>query len=127
MARLSQASSEIRLRIHFMQRWFKVSDTAMEEALHDVSAFRDFAGLFHWGEYIPSESSILRFRHLLERHKLAEQILATGSAPCAGKDTPVDALIDQLERTRAGIRVKVEHPFRVLQQYFEYVKVRYRG
>ena len=42
----------------------------MEEALHDVPAFRDFAGLSHWDEHIPSESSILRFRHLLERHKL---------------------------------------------------------
>ena len=65
------------LRIHFMQQWFNLSDPAMEEALHDVPAFRDFAGLSHWDEHIPSESSILRFRHLLERHKLAEQILAT--------------------------------------------------
>lgn len=47
-----------------------------EEALRDVPAFRDFAGLSH----IPSESSILRFRHLLERHKLADQILATVNA-----------------------------------------------
>ena len=51
------------LRIHFMQQWFKLSDPAMEEALHDVPAFRDFAGLSHWDEHIPSESSILRFRH----------------------------------------------------------------
>lgn len=50
------------------------------EALHDMPAFRDFAGLSHWDEYIPSESSILRFRHLLERHKLADQILATVNA-----------------------------------------------
>ena len=65
------------LRIHFMQQWFKLSDPAMEEALHDVPAFRDFAGLSHWDAQIPSESSILRFRHMLERHKLADQILAT--------------------------------------------------
>ena len=68
------------LRIHFMQQWFKLSDPSMEEALHDVPAFRDFAGLTYWGEHIPSESSILRFRHLLERHKLAEQILVTVNA-----------------------------------------------
>ncbi len=49
------------LRIHFMQPWFKLSDPAMEEALHDVPAFRDFAGLSRWDEQIPSESSILRF------------------------------------------------------------------
>lgn len=38
----------------------------------DVPAFRYFAGLAHWDKQLPSESSILRFRHLLERHKLAE-------------------------------------------------------
>lgn len=63
-----------------MQQWSKLSDQAMEEALQDVPAFRDFAGLCHWDKYIPSESSILRFRHLLERHKLADQILATVNA-----------------------------------------------
>ena len=39
----------------------------------------------------------------------------------------MDALIDQLERTKASFRAKVEHPFRVLKQQFGYVKVRYRG
>ena len=43
------------------------------------------------------------------------------------KDKPLEALIDQLERIKAGIRAKVEHPFRVLKQQFGYVKVRYRG
>ena len=54
------------LRIHFMQQWFKLSDPAMEEALHDVPAFRDFAGLSRWDEHIPSESSILRFSRPLK-------------------------------------------------------------
>ena len=40
---------------------------------------------------------------------------------------PVEALIDEYERTKASIRAKVEHPFRVLKQQFGYVKVRYRG
>lgn len=62
------------LRINFMQQWFKLSDPAMEEALLDVPTCRDFAGLSHWDEHFPSESSIPRFRHLLERHKLATQI-----------------------------------------------------
>ena len=43
------------------------------------------------------------------------------------KDKPLDELIEQLERTKARIRAKVEHPFRVLKQQFGYVKVRYRG
>jgi IS5 family transposase len=43
------------------------------------------------------------------------------------KDRPVEALIEQVERTTASTRPKVEHPFRVLKQQFGYVKVRYRG
>jgi len=62
------------LRIHFMQQWFTLSDPAMEEALHDVPLFREFASL-GWDTRLPDESTILRFRHLLEKHKLAEQIL----------------------------------------------------
>ena len=67
---------EMLLRIHFMQQWFNLSDPAMEEALHDMPLFREFASL-SWGSATPDESTILRFRHLLERHKLAEQILKT--------------------------------------------------
>lgn len=67
---------EMLLRIHFMQQWFNLSDPAMEEALHDMPLFREFAGL-SWGSATPDESTILRFRHLLETHKLAEQILNT--------------------------------------------------
>ncbi len=48
----------------------------MEEALHDVPLFREFAGLT-LGQRLPDETTILRFRHLLEQHKLADQILAT--------------------------------------------------
>jgi IS5 family transposase len=67
-------SVETMLRVHFMQQWFTLSDPAMEESLHDVPLFREFAGLT-WDSRIPDESTILRFRHLLEKHKLAEQIL----------------------------------------------------
>jgi len=67
---------ETMLRVHFMQQWFTLSDPAMEEALHDVPLFHEFAGL-GWDARIPDESTTLRFRHLLEKHKLAERILAT--------------------------------------------------
>ena len=237
---------ETMLRIHFMQQWFTLSDPAMEEALHDVPLFREFAGL-NWDTAVPDETTILRFRRLLEEHKLAPQILvlinellsakglllragtvvdatliaapsstknqsgerdpemhqskkgnqwyfgmkahigvdadsglvhtvrgtsgnvndvieansllhgqetdAFGDAGYQGvdkradahknvrwhvamrpglrraldKDRPVDALIDQFERTKASIRAKVEHPFRVIKQQFGYIKVRYRG
>jgi len=68
-------SVDTMLRIHFMQQWFTLSDPSMEEALHDVPLFREFAGLGGWSDRLPDESTILRFRHLLEKHKLAAQIL----------------------------------------------------
>ncbi len=235
------------LRIHFMQQWFTLSDPAMEEALHDMPLFRDFAGLGGWDDRLPDESTILRFRHALEKHKLAERILATVnlllgakglmlrsgtvvdatliSAPSSTKNAsgerdpemhqskkgqqwffgmkahigvdadsglvhtvrgtsgnvsdvveansllhgqetdvfadagyqgahkrpdakedvqwhvamrpglrklldkadPMDALTNQVERIKASIRAKVEHPFRIIKRQFGHVKVRYRG
>ena len=65
------------LRIHFLQQWFGLSDPAMEEALHDVPLYREFAGLDGWTQRLPDETTILRFRHLLQKHKLADQMLAS--------------------------------------------------
>ncbi len=70
-------SPETMLRIHFMQQWFALSYPAMEEALHDMPMFRELAGLEGWDERLPDESTILRFQHVLETHKLAAQILQT--------------------------------------------------
>ena len=238
---------EVMLRIHFMQQWFNLSDPAMEEALHDMALFRDFAGLGNWNEPVPDETTILRFRRVLEKHKLAPKILETindllrnkglmlragtvvdatliaapsstknaqgerdpemkqskkggqwyfgmkahigvdvdsglvhtvrgtagsvhdvteansllhgeetvafGDAGYQGVDKRPDAkssvdwniamrpgkrraldksqevnrLIDELEKFKASIRAKVEHPFRVIKRQFGHVKVRYRG
>ena len=237
---------EAMLRIHFMQQWFTLSDPAMEEALHDIALFREFAGL-SWDSALPDETTILRFRRLLEQHKLGPQILqavnellqAKGlllragtvvdatliAAPSSTKNASgerdpqmkqskkgnqwyfgmkahigvdadsglvhtvrgtagsvgdvveantllhgeeteawgdagyqgaskrpdardgvswhiamrpgkrklldkarlVDDLTDQLERIKASIRAKVEHPFRVIKRQFGHVKVRYKG
>jgi IS5 family transposase len=68
------------LRIHFMQQWFGPSDPAIEEALHDMALFREFAQIDAGATRLPDESTILRFRHLLEANNLASQILATVSA-----------------------------------------------
>jgi IS5 family transposase len=65
------------LRLHFMQQWFGLSDQAMEEALHDVPMYREFAGLDAGITRLPDETTILRFRHLLERHQLAGPMLAS--------------------------------------------------
>ena len=68
------------LRIHFMQQWFGLSDPAMEEALHDMALFREFAQLDAGATRLPDESTILRFRHFLEAHQLAIQMLASVNA-----------------------------------------------
>ena len=241
---------ETMLRIHFLQQWFNLSDPAMEEALYDTALFREFAGLDMGEDHLPDESTILRFRHLLEAHNLSVQILATVNATLTAKGlllkqgtvvdatliaapsstknqdgerdpemhqtkkgnqwhfgmkahagvdadsglvhsvattaanahditqahallhgeetdvfadsgyrgvdkreeiqakhpgvnwhiammpgkrkamdkcSPMGAILEQLEKTKASIRAKVEHPFRVIKRQFGYVKVKYRG
>ena len=239
---------ETMLRIHFLQHWFNLSDPAMEEALYDMALFREFVGLDAGEDNLPDESTILRFRHLLEAHNLSLQILATVNATLAAKglllksgtvvdatliaapsstknssgerdpemhqtkkgnqwhfgmkahigvdadsglvhtvvgtaanvndvtqahalvhgeetdvfadagyqgvckrdetqdlnvhwhvamrpgkrkvldtSTPMGTILDKLEQTKARIRAKVEHPFRVINRQFGHLKVRYRG
>ena len=64
------------LRIYFMQNWFNLSDPGAEDALYDSESMRRFAGIELAEDVIPDESTILRFRHLLERNGLTEQIFA---------------------------------------------------
>jgi IS5 family transposase len=58
------------LRIYFLQQWFNLSDPGVEEALYDSAAMRDFAGIDLGREAAPDETTICRFRHLLEAHDL---------------------------------------------------------
>ena len=191
---------ETMLRIHFLQQWFGLSDPAMEEALEDIPMYWQFAQLDPGITRLPDETTILRFRHLLETNDLSLQIMATisalltqrglllrtgtvvdatliaapsstknkdhardpemhsskkgnqmyfgmkahigasaesgiqwhiamrpGKRKALNKDNEADALIDKAERLKAGIRAKVEHPFRVIKRQFGFMKVRYRG
>ena len=68
---------ETMLRIHFLQQWFGLSDPAMEEVLHDTPLYCEFARLDAGMARMPDETTILRFRHLLEEHNLDIQLLAT--------------------------------------------------
>jgi IS5 family transposase len=238
---------ETMLRIHCLQLWWNLSDPAMEEELHERPLYRRFVGL-DGAARLPDESTILRFRHLLEKHQLAPQVLATintglahqglllktgtvvdatiiaapsstknssgerdpemhqtkkgnqwhfgmkahigvdadsglvhsvvgtaanvndvtqagalvhgeetdvfadagyqgvakreetqgikanwhvamrpGKRKVLDKSTPMGEIMDKLEQTKARIRAKVEHPFRVIKQQFGHAKVRYRG
>ena len=62
------------LRIYFMQQWFKLSDPAMEDALYDTEPLRRFAGIELGQDAVPDESTILKFRHLLEKHNLTAKL-----------------------------------------------------
>lgn len=70
-------SLEKMLRIHFLQHWFALSDPAAEEAIHDSKAMREFAQIDLGNESAPDETTICRFRHLLERHNLGKAIFDT--------------------------------------------------
>lgn len=62
------------LRIHFLQHWFNLSDPGVEEALYESVSMREFVGIDLGHEPVPDETTVLNFRHLLERHDLARQI-----------------------------------------------------
>ena len=66
---------ETMLRIHFMQQWFNLSDPGMEDALYDVPCMRVFARLDLFDESMPDETTILKFRRLLEKHQLTAAIM----------------------------------------------------
>jgi IS5 family transposase len=62
------------LRIYFMQQWYSLSDPAMEDGLYDSESMRKFAGIDLTMDEIPDETTILHFRHLLEKHDLTRKI-----------------------------------------------------
>lgn len=90
---------ETMLRVYFLQNWYALSDPMAEETLYDSEAMRRFAGIELGDDRIPDETTILNFRHLLERHGLTEAIFAEVNAHLADKGislrsgTLVDATI----------------------------------
>ena len=62
------------LKIYFMQQWYKLSDPAMEDALYDSESLRRFADIDIETDVIPDETTILHFRHLLEKYELTKNI-----------------------------------------------------
>ena len=87
------------LRIYFLQHWFTLSDPAVEEALYDSASMRQFVGIDLGREPAPDETTVCRFRHLLEQHDLGQALfdrvnthLASRGLKVAG-GTIVDATI----------------------------------
>ena len=62
------------LRIYFLQHWFNLSDPGVEEALYDSLAMRDFVGIDLGREPAPDETTVCKFRHLLEKHDLGRRL-----------------------------------------------------
>jgi IS5 family transposase len=67
---------ETMLRVYFLQQWYALSDPMAEEMLCDSDAMRHFAGIELGCDRIPDETTILNFRHLLEKHELTEKLFA---------------------------------------------------
>ena len=67
----------IMLRVYFLQQWFNLSDSGAEDALYESSVLRRFAGVDLGRAAAPDETTILRFRRILEQHELCGQILNT--------------------------------------------------
>ena len=65
---------ELMLRVYFLQQWFNLSDPAVEEALYDSASMRAFAGLDLGRQAAPDETTVCRFRHLLEQHHLGRKL-----------------------------------------------------
>ena len=78
------------LRIYFLQQWFNLSDPQAEDAIYDSESMRRFARVELGDEVVPDETTILRFRHLLEQHGLTQAIF--------------DAVADLLEERRLLLR-----------------------
>jgi len=64
------------LRIYCLQQWFNLSDPQAEDAIYDSESMRRFARVELGDDVVPDETTILRFRHLLERHGLTSAIFA---------------------------------------------------
>ena len=87
------------LRMYFVQHWFNLADEACEEALLDSTALRCFVGIDLGRERVPDGTTLLKFRRLLEKHQLGEQLFATvgqvlqAKGMKVGTGTIVDATI----------------------------------
>ncbi|WP_429500608.1 IS5 family transposase (plasmid) [Robbsia andropogonis] len=87
------------LRMYFVANWFNLADVACEDALYDVAAFREFCRIDLGRERVPDATTLLKFRHLLEKHELGAALFAkvgellTANAMKLSGGTIVDATL----------------------------------
>ncbi|HEU0198207.1 MAG TPA: IS5 family transposase [Nevskiaceae bacterium] len=120
------------LRVYLMQQWFNLSDPAMEDALYEIESMRRFAGLELCEDRIPDETTICKFRHLLETHQLTDQLFAEvqthlqAQGLTMSKGTMVDATLiaaPPSTKNREQARDPDMHQTRKGQQWYFGMKV----
>lgn len=127
---------ETMLRMYLLQIWFTLSDVGVEDAIYDSYAMRLFMKLNFLNEQVPDSTTLLKFRHLLEEHKIGEQIFEdlkerldkAGLLMHGG--TIVDATIIHAPtstKKKSSVRSKVEYSFLIVKHGFGYCKVAYKG
>lgn len=101
------------IRIHCLQHWFNLSDPSMEESLHESVSMRQFAGIDLGCEPVPDETTICKFRHLLEKHELGKRMLEEiwRHLQECGFQVAKGAIVDAT----------------IIKRIFGFAKVRYRG
>lgn len=118
---------ETMLRLYFMQQWFNLSDPGMEDTLYDVPCMRSFARLDLFDESMPDETTILKFRRLLEKHQLTSALMNAINATLEQKGlllkggTMVDATIihaPSSTKNEAGKRDPEMHQTKKGNQYY---------
>jgi IS5 family transposase len=117
----------IMLRTYFMQQWFNLSDPGVEEAFYESATLRRFAGVDLGIAAAPDETTVLRFRHLLEKHDLGGQMLDAVNAHLESKGiriatgTIVDATIihaPSSTKNKSGERDPAMHQTKKGKQWY---------
>jgi len=115
------------LRIYFLQQWFNLSDPAVEEALYESLSMRGFAGVDLGREPVPDETTVCKFRHLLEQHDLGRALFEQvhvhleARGMLISKGTIVDATIihaPSSTKNASGTRDPDMHQTRKGQQWY---------
>jgi len=123
---------ETMLRLYFMQQWFNLSDPGMEDTLYDVPCMRSFARLDLFDESMPDETTILKFRRLLEKHQLTSALMNAINATLEQKGlllkggTMVDATIihaPSSTKNEAGKRDPEMHQTKKGNQWYFGMKI----